>query len=337
MRVSLRKSLAVLCIGLTAVLGLGVSESSRAETSTAANKPADKIVLGLGIGTEASDLIIAVKNGFFKNNGIDATIRHFANGNDAMDTILTGNIDIADATEPGALMRRAKGGAIYIAGMGPRSGDNNSFIATSDIKQPKDLEGKAVGVPKGSSANYFFVNYLKRFNLDASKIKHVNGDPPDLLAALNRGDIAGMFIWDPWPRKAADTISNVRVVQKSGENDVYFAQQYYYVSQRLVDNKELGERVMRSIVDANKWVKTHMDETAKIVAAEIRQPEDQVRTLLGAWSWGSVTFTPQTRTNVAGAAAFLKDENLITTAPDLSTYLRPEMLKAVDPAAVTID
>jgi sulfonate transport system substrate-binding protein len=46
----------------------------------------------------------------------------------------------------------------------------------SKIKEPKDLEGKNVGLVVGSSAEFAFVGYAMGKGLDMSKISEAHGD-----------------------------------------------------------------------------------------------------------------------------------------------------------------
>ena len=57
-------------------------------------------------------------------------------------------------------------------------------LADSDIKTPKDLEGKTVGIPTGSAQFQQWPAFLKGCGLDASKIRVVNMDPAGSPPAL---------------------------------------------------------------------------------------------------------------------------------------------------------
>jgi NitT/TauT family transport system substrate-binding protein len=57
-------------------------------------------------------------------------------------------------------------------------------LADSDIKLPKDLEGKTVGIPTGSAQFQQWPAYVKGCGLDPSKIRVVNIDPAGSPPAL---------------------------------------------------------------------------------------------------------------------------------------------------------
>jgi NitT/TauT family transport system substrate-binding protein len=62
-------------------------------------------------------------------------------------------------------------------------------MADSSIKQPKDLEGKSVGIAAGSAQFLQFPAYIKGCGLDGSKIQVVNIDPVGATPALVTGRV----------------------------------------------------------------------------------------------------------------------------------------------------
>lgn len=323
---------AAACGGATTGSPTGAPSAAPAGAAT----PVKKIVIATGAGAEAADMVAAAELGLFKKYGIEADIRPMANSNEGLDLVGSGQADIGTSTEAGGLLRRAKGLKIYIAAMGPRSGLNNALVVKDSVKTPKDLQGKKIGFPQGSSANYFFVRYVAKFGLTASTITTINAQPPELVAALNKGEIDGFFLWDPWPDRAVASIPGTKVMQRSGENDVYYAQNYVYFSQRMLDDEALGIGALKAIREGNAWVKDHLDEAAAMLAKQYKLELDEAKRIIKLWTWGSFTFSPTTKENVLGAQQFLLDAKQLT-APlsDIDVYLHPQLLKKVDPALVT--
>ena len=62
-------------------------------------------------------------------------------------------------------------------------------LADSDIKTPKDLEGKTVGIPTGSAQFQQWPAFVKGCKLDGSKIRVVNMDPAGSPPALITGQV----------------------------------------------------------------------------------------------------------------------------------------------------
>ena len=62
-------------------------------------------------------------------------------------------------------------------------------LAESDIKAPKDLEGKTIGIPTGSTQYQQWPAFVKGCNLDGGKIPIANIEPAALSTALLTGKV----------------------------------------------------------------------------------------------------------------------------------------------------
>jgi len=74
-----------------------------------------------------------------------------------------------------------------------------SLVASKDsgVTDIAGLEGKKVGTPFGSTAHYSLLAALELAGVDATKVKIVDLEPPDILAAWQRGDIDAAYVWNP--------------------------------------------------------------------------------------------------------------------------------------------
>jgi ABC-type nitrate/sulfonate/bicarbonate transport system substrate-binding protein len=71
----------------------------------------------------------------------------------------------------------------------------------SGINSIADLEGKRIGFPQGTSAQFMFETYVDKAGL-LDKVSPINLAPPLLQPSINRGDIDAMAIWQPFLEKA---------------------------------------------------------------------------------------------------------------------------------------
>lgn len=323
-------------IGIASLALVGSACSSQSSGANGDGGELTKVTVATGATTSVADLIVAVRQGFLKDEGLDVDLKLFADSNEALDLLALGQADVGMSTEPGAVIRVSKGSDIVAAAETATSGSANRFVGyTNKIHSPQDLEGLSIGYTVGSGGNYFFRNYVEKYGLDASKIHQVQAAPPDLMAALNRGDIQGMFTWDPWTLEAADTIDGVDIIADSGVDDVYNATNYLYFSRKAYENPKISQAVIRAMDATDAWMADNPDKAAQIVAKELKQPLDKATTGLKAWKWGPLTFSSDTETKQRGAAAMLLGAKLITKEPGWSSYLDSSALKAVDSSRVS--
>lgn len=72
---------------------------------------------------------------------------------------------------------------------------------SAGVESARGLEGKRVGFPQGTSAQFLFESYFNNLGM-LEKVNAVNLPPPQLQPALLRGDIQAMVIWQPFLEKA---------------------------------------------------------------------------------------------------------------------------------------
>jgi NitT/TauT family transport system substrate-binding protein len=322
--------------GMLAALGCAkAADPSRpivlAQATTSAPKP--KIIIATGIDPSFAHYVVAVKKGFFEKHGIDADLRSFDDGNVALDSLLTGAADIGGTSELGGIVRIARGGKIYVMASGIQYADFFGLVGKNSIQKPKDLEGKNIGLPKGSGAHLFMAKYVAFHSVDLSKLKLKYLQAPESVAALARGDIDAFFLWDPWLSRAASTVPDTRIITRSGENNIFKLNTYVFFSQKLIDDKDLSAKAMRALIEGAEWAMANRSEAAKLVGAAYRMSPSDCEKIMQPIQW-NIHFDPAFKTNLLDAAEFAKKAQIIKEVPNLDPFLRPEVLKSIDAARV---
>jgi NitT/TauT family transport system substrate-binding protein len=83
-------------------------------------------------------------------------------------------------------------GIKMVAGIFRRNPTAVVVLDESDIKTPKDLEGKTVGGPTGGTQFVQWPAFVKGCGLDGSKIRLTNIDPAGSPPALITGQVAAI-------------------------------------------------------------------------------------------------------------------------------------------------
>ncbi|STM78547.1 taurine transporter substrate binding subunit [Escherichia coli] len=65
------------------------------------------------------------------------------------------------------------------------------------ISKPEDLIGKRIAVPFISTTHYSLLAALKHWGIKPGQVEIVNLQPPAIIAAWQRGDIDGAYVWAP--------------------------------------------------------------------------------------------------------------------------------------------
>lgn len=65
------------------------------------------------------------------------------------------------------------------------------------IAKPEDLIGKRIAVPFISTTHYSLLAALKHWGIKPGQVEIINLQPPAIIAAWQRGDIDGAYVWAP--------------------------------------------------------------------------------------------------------------------------------------------
>jgi len=157
------------------------------ETATPQAKPL-KIRLGVHASIMGAPDVIAIRQGYFKQVGLDVEHRKFFLGKEGRDAMIAGAIDI-NATAPTPFLIGLDKGVPYTAVA------VNSMICgathvvalkSSDINSVSQLRGKRIGLPKGTITEYVFMTRVAQSSgLKPGDFQVANiPDPKDMLPSL---------------------------------------------------------------------------------------------------------------------------------------------------------
>ena len=115
-----------------------------------------KVRLGVHTSLMGAPDIIAVRQGYFKQEGLEVDWRRFALGKDGRDAMIAGAIDI-NATAPTPFLIGLEKGIPY-TGVAVNSlfcGSNHLVVLKgTDINSVAQLKGKRIALPKGTITEY---------------------------------------------------------------------------------------------------------------------------------------------------------------------------------------
>lgn len=132
---------------------------------------------------------------FEKETGVKVSILYFESGRDVNNAYASKSLDVATfGSSPISLGTTNKLGYEIIF-LNDLIGDSEALAVSADIKTSKDLSGKTIATPFASTSHYSLLNYLK--NEGVEDVNVIDLQPQDILAAWQRGDIDGAYVWPP--------------------------------------------------------------------------------------------------------------------------------------------
>lgn len=162
------------------------------------------IVVGALPIIDDAPLYLAVKNGYFKQAGLNVTIAPVAQSTQAIPDMLHGTVEIiAGANYVSFLQAQAKGAVqfkVLVEGVTCKP-DTFTIAAlpSSGIKTPANLAGKKVAVNLTNNIQTLTANaVLKSDGVDPSKVTYVVVPFPDMITALKGHQVDAISVVQPF-------------------------------------------------------------------------------------------------------------------------------------------
>lgn len=131
--------------------------------------------------------------------GYDIKWRKFDSGARAITAMAAGAVDMTVAGSSPIASAASNGVDMELVWVMENIADAEALVVKegSGIASPADLKGKRIAVPFVSTTHFHMLFALEQFGLTERDVKLINMQPNAIMAAWQRGDIDGAFIWDP--------------------------------------------------------------------------------------------------------------------------------------------
>jgi NitT/TauT family transport system substrate-binding protein len=212
-------------------------------------------------------LAIANKQGLWKKAGLDPKLSVFTNGPLQIQALNSRSLDFG-YIGPGAVWLPASGHSKIIAVDTLTYADR--VIAQPGITSIKQLRGKKVGYPAGTSGEMVLNLALQSAGMTEKDIDAVPMDPATIVSAFLSGKIAGAGIWYP-------LISSIKA-KKPNLNEIASTKDFKgraFPTAFVAGNKtspELTKKVLTVLEEANDWRQAHPKQSIAEAATILKEP-----------------------------------------------------------------
>jgi ABC-type nitrate/sulfonate/bicarbonate transport system substrate-binding protein len=316
---------------LSAVLGLVLVLGALA---AAQSRP---LKIRLGVHTQLMGVpdVIAIRQGYFKQEGLEVDWRRFALGKDGRDAMIAGAIDVNSTATTPFLIGLDKGVPYTAVAVNSLFCGTNHIVVRkdSDINNVGQLKGKKVGIPKGTVTEFIFLSKvvpsygLKPGDVETPNIPDAKDRIPSLLAkAIDAATVADPFV------AIAEHEGLVRVI----DNFCKYDQMPFMLT---VTNKILKEQpdavvaYLRGWLRAVKLLKEEPEKAAAVYTDEQKSLGREVPVAVIDKALRRMRWEPDISPAIE---SYLKDqakdlvagtiEGRIKAIPDLSRSLNRELL-----------
>lgn len=215
----------------------------------------------------------------------------------------------------------------------------------ANIKSFKDLAGKTIAAPFGSTTHYLLLQALANEGIDPGGMKILDLRPSDIAVAWARGDIDAAWYWEPNLDKAVKDGGNIFMTSGIMEKRGYPTWDVGVVMNSFADAyPDYVEKFVAAECEGIDYWISNPAETASIIATELELTlEDATRMMKGTEMvpcdkqlTAQYIGTSEERggfvDTLEATADFLVSQDRLPETPERSvfeTFLHPEYLEAV--------
>ena len=315
---------------------LGDAASVRAEDTKFKIGSSRDLQLGAQLG-------IAMHKGFFKEEGLDIQVAYFTSGAEMTSALAAGQLKLGSFGDfPTVNMIAGNLPVKIITGVAEISG-TQQLVVNKGVKKPEDLKGKKIALTVGSSAESLFAATLDHFGVPLDSVEVLNMSAPEQVAAMARGDVDGITVWQPYVLRAKNQAGGHALISAlksfipgmEGPLSYYAAYSVLVVRTEWLDkNPNTMLKVLRAMKKAQDYINSNKDDTAKTMEKDMRAPAKDLRVFLdeNVYDMGIDKKFVRTLNKTVG---FMHRVGKIKAKPSVESFIDDSYLKKVIPNRVS--
>jgi NitT/TauT family transport system substrate-binding protein len=210
---------------------------------------------------------VGIKNGYYKEQGLDVAIEPGNGSANVAQAIGNGNGDFA-TVDGGAMMQLvAKGLPVRsVMGLYQRNPIGVIYNVKSGITKPKDIEGKTLVITNGDAPAALLPAFTAATGVDLRKVNVVSTDPASKNAAVisGRGDAVVTFSFQAVPIIEASGVA-VRTFDYADYGVTVPGITLVARPEYLDKNPETVKRLTRAIRKAFEWTRDNPEKAVDIL------------------------------------------------------------------------
>lgn len=149
--------------------------------------------------------IAQAENTFARESGAQVDWRKFDSGSSVVRALASGDVQIGNIGSSPLAVAASQQLPIEVFLLASQLGNSEALVVNKKITSPQDLIGKRIAVPFISTTHYSLLAALKHWGIKPSQLQIINLQPPAIIAAWQRGEIDGAYVWAPAVNELAKT------------------------------------------------------------------------------------------------------------------------------------
>ena len=291
-----------------------------------------KMTIATGVDPVFSAYYVAQQEGLFKKYGLDVRINTGPSGSAMVAFLVNGQIESAFGSEIAGVSNHNLDPNVVVVAQATRLVRWIGLVGRN-IDNLEQLKGKKVGVARGSGGEVFWLAMLDKLKLNAADYTVVNVEAPEMVAALERGNIDAYAVWEPWITRGLAAVKNTKVLKD--QEGILEQGVYIYMNRAWIQkNPAPADAFLRSLVDATEIINGDRKRAAKDVSDFLKNLDPPLVEQLMTKLRFEMVFDDFTVGMFRLAESQLKQQGKLTKPLDYNAFLYPDLMRKVLPTKV---
>jgi NitT/TauT family transport system substrate-binding protein len=311
---------------LLCLLGLGVVlESAPAAAQT-------RMTIATGVDPVFSAYYVAQQEGLFKKHGLDVRINTGPSGSAMVSFLVNGQIESAFGSEIAGVANHNLDPNVVVVAQATRLVRWIAVVGRN-IENLDGLKGKKVGIARGSGGEVFWLAMIDKLRLNPADYTVVNVEAPEMVAALERGNIDAYAVWEPWVTRGMNAVKNTKVLKD--QEGILEQGVYIYMNKGWIQkNPAAAEGFLKSLIEATEIINGDRKRAAKDVSDFLKNLDPPLVEQLMTKLKFEMVFDDFTVSLFKLAESQLKQQGKLTKPLDYNAFFYPDLMRKLLPAKV---
>ena len=291
-----------------------------------------KMTIATGVDPVFSAYYVAQQEGLFKKHELDVRINTGPSGSAMVAFLVNGQIESAFGSEIAGVANHNLDPNVVVVAQATRLVRWIAVVGRN-VDTLDQLKGKKVGIARGSGGEVFWLAMIDKLKLNPADYTVVNVEAPEMVAALERGNIDAYAVWEPWVTRGLAAIKNTKVLRT--QEGILEQGVYVYMNRGWIQkNPAPAEAFIRALVDATDLINHDRKRAAKDVSDFLKNLDPAMVEQLMAKLTFEMELSDFTVNLFRLAEAQLKAQGKLAKPLDWSGFIYPDLMRKVLPAKV---
>ena len=297
--------------------------------------PQQKLTLAVSPATYSVLIAIADTKGYFTAAGLDASIKRYPSGRQALEAVARGEAQVATVADIAFAAQAIETPSLRVlASIATTNGSRIVARRDRDIRNPADLRGKKVGFTADTVSDYFLYAFLLTENIAPEDVLRVNVPANRQTEIVVNGEVDAVSAFEIFAFEATQRLGENAVVWESQNNLDYHW--LLATTAEVTRSPEPLKRLVKALITAEDFVRADGEEARRIL---VRQWDFKPDFLQDSWTRTrvSVSFGQSIVTSLQNYFRWEKRKQGHSETPvDVMDFLYTGILDEVAPRKVTV-